>query len=90
MLSTSVFSFYNTSHNRALLLSDCNFKKIYCSNKFKTMYHMYTNQEANPYQPIFVTLYQMSVALSGSSTDIPVYIKNLKITTIDLVRRVQL
>ena len=53
------------------------------------MYRMYTNQEANPYQSIFVALYQMPVALPGSSTDVPVSINtSKKIATIDLVRRV--
>ena len=47
---------------------------------------MYTNPKAKPYQSIFVTLHQLSVALPGSSTDAPVYINTSnKIATIDLV-----
>ena len=50
---------------------------------------MYRNSEANPYQSIFVELYQMSIALPGSSMDVPVYINTSnKVSTIDLVRRV--
>ena len=36
--------------------------------------HMCTNPEANPYQSMFVALYQMSVVLTGSTMDFPVYI----------------
>ena len=52
---------------------------------------MYTNQAANSYQFTFVALHQMSVALPGSSRDLPVYTNTSnKITTIDLARGVQL
>ena len=68
-------------------------KRFDCSDKFETICVVctYTNREANPYQSIFAALYQMSVALSGSSTDVPVHINTSnKIASMDLVRRVQL